>query len=254
MPERFFISEPGAEQAAKGGLLPDLDLQEREIQRLIPEYFKDEFRMLKNVRFTLCTNTDIVQSLPNFVQALDTFEGYINNINRMYRDTKARLIEFTCRLAAAVNTYGVMIENDELIVESSVDEIFLENLNDEIILSRSGRILEHARRYLQAPNPFGIYHEIFTECETAMDDFGYATSGPGSSLRGKNNWKKEHDRLFVNAHEFMKNNLDRLVDSLKSKYPGFYREYQKARILEKHEARGPSDTNKPEEDSYGMAY
>ncbi|MCU7490407.1 MAG: hypothetical protein ACM3UR_10210 [Bacteroidota bacterium] len=242
MPERFFISAPATEKTERND----------EPNGPIPECFKDEFRMLNNVKFTLCTNTDIVQSLPTFVQALDTFEGYVNKISGMYKDTRARLIKFTCRLATAVSTYGVMTENNELISESSVDEDNLENQSDHILLFKSSRILEHARKYLQAPNPFGIYHEIFVECEDAMDNFGYAAEGPGSTLIEKNNWKKEHDRLFINAHEFLQGTLDRLVDSIKAKYPRFYREYQKSKILDKPVM--PPEPGKTGEGSFGVPF
>lgn len=222
MPERFFMSAPEKDKTVRND----------NFNGPVPECFKDELLMLKNVKFTLCTNTDIIQSLPSFVQALDTFENYINKISSMYKDTKTRLIKFTCRLATAVNTYGVMTENNELITESSFDEDDLENQSDENLLNKSRRILEHSRMYLQAPNPFGIYHEIFVECEDALDNFGYATDSMTQNAE-KNSWKKEHDRLFINAHEFMKETLDRLVDSLKAKHPRFYREYQKSRIVEK---------------------
>lgn len=244
MPERFFVTE-----TATGKTAPAL-----EIQSLIPECFKDEFKMLNKVRFTLFTNTDIVQSLPTFVQALDTFDDYINKISKMYKDTKARLIKFTCRLAAAVNTYGVMTENDELITESSVDEEDLENQSDETLLKRSIRILEHARKYLQAPNPFGIYHEIFVECEAAMDDFGYAINSRESPSTEKSSWKKEHDSLFAHAHDFMNSTLDRLVDSVKGKYPGFYREYEKAKIVEKPVSQTQPEQKKAEEGNFHLPF
>lgn len=244
MPERFFVTETAAGKSAP----------EFEIQDLIPECFKDELKMLNKVKFTLCTNTDIVQSLPTFVQALDTFEDYINKISIKYRDIKNRLIKLTCRLAAAVNTYGVMTENDELIMESSVDEDDLENQNDETLLKKSGRILEHARKYLQAPNPFGIYHEIFVECEAAMDDFGYAINKRALSSIEKNSWKKEHDSLFAHAHEFMNSTLDRLMDSVKGKYPGFYREYEKAKIVEKPLPQIPSEKRKTEEGDFEITF
>ncbi|MGE5354264.1 MAG: hypothetical protein ACM3P0_19415 [Acidobacteriota bacterium] len=242
MPERFFMSAPETDKNERNDELPGP----------VPECFKDELRMLNNVKFTLCTNTDIIQSLPSFVQALDTFEDYINKISGMYKDTKTRLIKFTCKLATAVNTYGVMTENDELISESSVDEDDLETQSDEILLNKSSRILEHARKYLQAPNPFGIYHEIFVECEDAMDNFGYATDKQGSSTIEKNSWKKEHDRLFIHAHEHMKDTLDRLVDSVKAKYPRFYREYRKSQIVEKSVT--PPGTKKTEEGSFEMPF
>jgi hypothetical protein len=242
MPERFFRSEPETDKTAGN----------EEFHAPVPECFKDELRMLKNVKFTLCTNTDIIQSLPAFVQALDTFEDYLNKIAGMYQDTKDRLINFTCKLASAVNTYGVMTENNELISESSLDEEELENQSDESLLHKSSRILEHARMYLQAPNPFGIYHEIFVECENAMDNYGYATDRPMSPQTEKNSWKLEHDRLFIKAHEFMYGTLDRMVDSMKAKYPRFYREYQKSRLVEKPET--PPKVKKTEEGSFELPF
>lgn len=250
MPERFFVSESGT------GKTLNIDLHEDDIHTSVPECFKNELKMMNSVKFTLCTNTDIVQTLPTFVQALDTFEDYLNKISRMYSDTKARLIQFTCRLASAVNTYGVMIDNDELIAASLVKEDELENQTDEILLNKSSRILEDARKYLQAPNPFGIHQGIFSECETVMNDFGYANDMPSSRKAEKNNWKEEHDRLFVNAHEFLKTTLDRLVDSLKAKYPGFYREYQKSRTVEKPapDKNKSKEGTKAEESSYEIPY
>ncbi|HEX2866330.1 MAG TPA: hypothetical protein VHO03_04780 [Ignavibacteriales bacterium] len=256
MPERFFISESGKGKTAaeNQGKKFDFDLIGNETHNSLPECFVNELKMLKSVKFTLCTNTDIVQTLPKFVQALDTFEDYLNKISRMYTDTKARLIQFTCRLASAVNTYGVMIDNDELITASLVKEDDLENQTDEVLFNRSSRILEDARKYLQAPNPFGIYQEIFSECEAVMNDFGYAVDMPQSHKKGNNSWKEEHDRLFINAHEFLNTTLDSLVDSLKGKYPGFYREYRKSRTVEKPAKDKPQADRKAEESSYEIPY
>lgn len=257
MPERFFVIESGTGKTAaeNQGKKLNSDLHEDDVHYSVPECFKKELEMLNSVKFTLCTNTDIVQSLPTFVQALDTFEDYLNKISRMYRDAKARLIQFTCRLASAVNTYGVMIDNDELIMASLVKEDDLESQTDEVLLNRSSRILEDARKYLQAPNPFGIYQEIFSECETVMNDFSYAIDIPVSRGQAdKNSWKEEHDRLFVNAHEFLKTTLDSLVDSLRGKYPGFYREYQKSRTVEKPAEGKLQADKKAEESSYEIPY
>lgn len=244
MPERFFLTETGSGKPA-----PEL-----EIQNLIPECFKDELKMLNKVKFTLCTNTDIVQTLPTFVRAFDTFEDYINKISMKYKDIKDRLVKLTCKLAAAINTYGVMTENDELIAEASFSQEDLENQSDEVLLNKSYKILEDARKYLQMPNPFGIYHEIFVECEAAMDDFGYGINQQEPSPIEKNSWKKEHDSLFAHAHEFMNSTLDRLVDSLKGKYPVFYREYQKAKIVEKPAPQLPPENRKTEQGGFQISF
>ncbi|MGE5432449.1 MAG: hypothetical protein ACM3QX_15310 [Syntrophomonadaceae bacterium] len=246
MPERFFRQEPVSGEK----LAPESS----NVKASFPESFEDELKMLNKIKFTLCTNTDIVQTLPAFVQAVDTFENYINNITGKYRELKNRLIIFTCRLASAVNTYGVMTENNELIAESSFCEEDLQKQKDDLLLGKCISILEHARIYLQAPNPFGIYHEFFVECETAADDFRYAISRPDFSLSDKNSWKKEHDTLLMGAHEFMYTTLDRLADSLKGKYPGFYREYQECRIVEKPGVQLPSKDKKAEINSFDIPF
>lgn len=260
MPERFFLSESvTGNSAGTKGENSKPDTRNNYTLNPLPERFASELKMLNKVRFTLCTNSDIVQTIPSFVQALDTFKDHLNKITGMYRDIKKQLIQFTCRLAEAVKTYGVMIDNSELIEESSVREDDLENQSDEVLLNKSNKILEDARIYLQPPNPFGIYHEILSECEAVMDNFGYAIDKTAYSPDEKNSWKNEHDALFVNAHEFLQGTLDTLAESLKTKHPGFYREYQLSRTLEKPDLQAPSaavppDNQRAETGGYYIPY
>ncbi|MGE5399238.1 MAG: hypothetical protein ACM3S2_02480 [Ignavibacteriales bacterium] len=196
-------------------------------------YFCDELNMLQAVRSTLYNHNHILITIPDFIDALGTFEDYINQITDMYKDARKQLVHYISKFARAIKTYAVMTENGDLIEETSIKESDCEIMHNDDLLNLGKNILEYARMYMQSPNPFGIFNQTFEDCENVIDNFSYAIDRSGSGVFEKNRWKDMHDALYSQAHDLLNNTIDKMSDTLKANHPEFYREYQASRIINK---------------------
>jgi len=198
---------------------------------------QSNINILKKVKYTMSTNSDILSFYPNLIEAKDNVCKYINQLNDLYGQTKKHFVECILKIGEALKNYGVMTENSEIISEASVKENQLLEMNDHALLEKGFRIFRYAKSYIQSLYAFDNLKTIVNEC--------YACTDEGIESEQINQNEKSainvYRKTFIDAKEYLTNHVDSIFGEIREKHPAFYFEYRKARLVSSLSANNNSN-------------
>lgn len=185
--------------------------------------------MLRAVKTTLITNSDIVNTMPQLTIAIDKFSEYLDKINKNPPETKDNLIKLALRISSALHELAIMAENIELLDQTNIKEALLREMSDLDLVKLIKEIYEVANMYQNSLVSFGIQEHQIVNLEYVMDDFCSSISLKGRAAGEEQ--QEDQNRIYDAAMEILNENIDIHIESIRTVYPRFYNEYQASRFL-----------------------
>lgn len=185
--------------------------------------------MLRAVKTTLITNSDIVNTMPQLTIAIDKFSEYLDKISRNPPETKENLIKLVLRTSSALHELAIMAENIELLDQTNLKEPLLRQMSDLDLVKLVKEIYELANMYQNSLVSFGIQEHQIVNLEYIMDDFCSSISINGRTAAEVQ--QEDQNRIYDAALEILNDNIDSHIESIRTIYPRFYNEYQASRFL-----------------------
>jgi hypothetical protein len=195
----------------------------REMSKIILNH-QNKIKSIKSVKYVLDTNSDIINTLPDFISARDVFIDRINILNDFYCGTKSNFIKITLQVAEALKEYGVMTENSEIIEQGKIRKEHLIKKTDKEIAILGITILNFIKPYFQSLCQIGNLNNILS----------IINESPGLPKEMVPDEEITLIDLYNNIYNeikiFLCRTIDALVNEIKDKFPRFYIEYKTVRI------------------------
>lgn len=185
-------------------------------------------RILKNIYLTLITNSDITSAIPQLTQIIDEFGELIPNLDsnkyslingtgefnvQALTDNFYYLLE---KILIALNEYGAMIENSELLAFTSVEKECPLTSDQTNFMKKVKMAFTYANQFLFALERFGIRKHHLVEFEMEINNC------EKYNLLNENEVKERIYSLLFR--------IDHLIELLKDRYPRFYNEYKMSKL------------------------
>lgn len=195
----------------------------REMSNIIINH-QTKIRVIKCVKFTLETNSDIIDFFPDFILARDTFYDKERTLCDFYSNNKHYFIKIILKLAETLREYGVITDNSDIIEQSKLTADQLYKFNEKELVIKGLSIFNNAKIYFQSLTQIGNLHNILLEIKDGTSIFNESFND------NNNNLSEVYNKLHDDLKEFLYKTIDKLANELKEQYPRFYIEYKSARL------------------------
>lgn len=196
----------------------------REMSNIIVNH-QTKMSLVKSVKYTLETNSDIINTIPDFVTARDMLSDKVKRLCSFYEETRQHFIDVMLQIAESLKEYGVMTENSEVIEHSSLKKDLLLRMGDKELVIRCASVFKFARTYLQSLYLIGNMKNILSGFESQSILF----SSTSVKTEDKSIYNF-YNKLYSDVKEYLCITIDKLVNDLKEHHPGFYIEYKSSRL------------------------
>ncbi|MCX6150039.1 MAG: hypothetical protein NTX22_05910 [Ignavibacteriales bacterium] len=205
-----------------------------------------KLEMIKAVQFTLLTNSDITSSNSKLIETVNTLNDYIQKLgsvnkvqqsNKSFDNSEGYTIEeqfsrIFLRIVYALNSFASMVENVELMTETSTLKYHLNKIKGDDLLEKGKLMLNYAISNFPSLEHFGITERLLTDFESTLRNFSESLSGDISSFNPELEDENE-DFNIDEVIDFIENTVDNQVKSIRGTFPKFYNEYQTSRMNNK---------------------
>lgn len=222
----------GYDQAAR---TPSAEHQASSDPEILRKIYESKLAMLKAVKSTLITNSDIVITIPQLTEAIDKLNEYLGRISKTPPETKENFIKIIARVSSALRNLAVMVENSDLLDETADKDVNLRELDELDLLRKGKRVYDYANMYMNSLCSFGVMEHVLIEFENKMEDFSCTVASKESQYMGDSLILEEQERLYNGALTHVSETVDRLVEELREAYPRFYNEYRTSRVIRNEE-------------------
>ena len=196
----------------------------REMSNIIVNH-QTKMSLVKSVKYTLETNSDIINTIPDFVTARDVLSEKVKRFSSFYEETRRHFISVMLQIAESLREYGVMTENSEVIEHSAIRKDQLFRMGDKDLVIRCASVYKFARTYLQSLYLIGNLKNILSGSESQSIMFiSQSAKTEDSSIFSL------YNKFYIDIKEYMCVTIDKLVNDLKVNHPGFYIEYKSSRL------------------------
>jgi hypothetical protein len=107
----------------------------------------------------------------------------------------------------------------------------MERMSDEKVKATSLNVYGEAVKLGDVLSDYGQTVEDVTQLKKEIDDFSALIASPRSAIVTRSQATKELDTLMQEANDLLRNNIDKLMELLKSKQPKVYNTYLAARTI-----------------------
>lgn len=187
-------------------------------------YHQSKIKIIKSVKFTLETNSDIIDLFPELILARDIFYNKEKTLCEFYSTNKHYFLKIVLKIAESLREYGVMADNSEIIEHGKITIEQLFKLGEKELAIKGLSIFNFAKTYFESLIHIGNLYNMLAEIKNESNIFNETLYNESHSL------SDVYNQIHHDMKEFLFKTIDRLVNELKEKYPRFYIEYKSARL------------------------
>jgi predicted flavoprotein YhiN len=205
----------------------------------------NKLNMLKSVIALLAANTAgtavvkafaaALTKLINVVQMIEAKETERND-NKTGKleardDTEDVLIEALVPAASALAAFASANNNVELIEKAKAKKSVLHKLRDNELLLKAKAILALAQQYVDKLGDYGITAQSLTDLQQNIDNFETAMGNVEKGFSGRSGARIAVHDAFDAADNVLKNQLDKMMETVKKADHELYNKYLVARVI-----------------------
>lgn len=205
----------------------------------------NKYNMFKTVLALLKANTARTAVVRAFAAALATFEGIVETIGIKERErsdnstgkldvrdnAEDALVEAVVPVSSAVMAYASATKNTELYDKARVKKSILYHLRDNELVLKAKTILALAQQYVDKLGDYAVTAQTLTELQQDITDFEAAMADLGKGLSGRSGARIAVHDAFDAADDVLKNQLDKMMETVKQTDLQFFNEYIAARVI-----------------------
>ena len=221
---------------------------------------ENKLTMHESVDSLLNNNAEKTAEIPAFDVSITSFRADLAELKKkslVYENATAGkseskwsaeddLIESLLPVASALNVIAMRNKNPELREIANVTETFLRRLRDTELVSKSKAVLAAGNENAAELVKFGITAERITDLGAKIDAYEKSIGGRESSVAERMGARQGVIELFAKVDDDLEE-LDNLMELVRTKYPDFYNEYQAARTVKetgvRHRKAEPAPPN-----------
>ncbi|MCT4587909.1 MAG: hypothetical protein N4A71_08820 [Carboxylicivirga sp.] len=200
------------------------------------------FMAVKNVFGVYPTELSVIKALENFIVKFNELMTKIESVHKVQQGNtsgarklklkeEAEMIEATVKLAATMYVYAQVNDMPDLQAKCAISASQMERMSDEKVKATSLNVYEEAVKLGDVLSDYGQTVEDVTQLKKEIDDFSALIASPRSAIVTRSQATKELDTLMQEANDLLRNNIDKLMELLKSKQPKVYNTYLAARTI-----------------------
>ncbi|MBN1184375.1 MAG: hypothetical protein JXB49_18940 [Bacteroidales bacterium] len=203
------------------------------------------FRMYENVQLTLDDNTVIWNGVPVIVKTKNNFDELIQRIQ--YLNEKAgnsstsvaitkdnlrkSLVNKITLLAGKLFVLGEITGDEELKAMGDISRGELHKARETDMDALIRPVIKKCMERINDLTDYGLTDNQVTEATTTLDSFNALIGQPRNILNKVYAAKNQMDELIDESMDLLNNRLDKLMLMFQHTHPGFYEQYQRARVI-----------------------
>lgn len=206
---------------------------------------ENKLTMYEAVSTLLKDNAAIVSSVVAMQSAATTLASSIQRIKdkgqekttvtagktQTKREAEDALVLAALEIAAALFAYARRTKNNELKEIADVTETKLRRMRDTELGAKAKTIHQRANAEVANLGDYSVTAEKLAELQTLITDYIVATGQRESSVAERSGATQALAALFDETDELLYDDLDRLMETVRSTETDFYNEYFAARVI-----------------------
>jgi hypothetical protein len=194
--------------------------------------------ILEDFKESIDAKPMLKDSTDNFKKVLQEFMDKDNTYLNVKKGTTAdkesaeeKLIEELMVKAGVLFVHARKTDNGNLKALSQVTRSGLQQLRDPELLQKAKSILENFRDNLEELKKSGMTDQSLTDLEGVVKNYEDAVNKKDSKQAEGKASRKDLKDLFSEVDDILKNDLDRLIEMVRTDNADFYNRYKAARSI-----------------------
>jgi hypothetical protein len=206
---------------------------------------ENKLNMFKTVRDWLKGNATVLGEFARFTETLAAFVAMLVVIGSLAKKKTGKTIGITSEKANArqlledltmdmiviLKAYAIFTDKVALLNDVDFTETQIDRSSEQLLISRAGKIKDHAEAEQAGAEEFGMTAELITEFEAGLGDFTGRQTSSRMAIVSRKSTGEEMEIRMDEADDLLKSKLDSLMELAKRKHPELYNQYEGARII-----------------------
>ena len=201
--------------------------------------------MFKAVSSLLAANQAKIDTLPALANSVSNFNQKLGDIQNkdaeythltsgktnMKNSAEEDMIEALLPIASAVNVYAKINGKADLKENSKVTVSDLRRLRDSELLIKAQYLHDIAQTNIADLANFGVAEANLTNLQSLIDTYKSSIEVKDTSFAEKSAARESLSKLFDDANEILKEEIDMLMELFRTSDSDFYNSYKSARVI-----------------------
>ncbi|MFW5872360.1 MAG: hypothetical protein ACOCVN_00075 [bacterium] len=180
--------------------------------------------------------TDTVEHFTNLLGQIEAVrqvqEADTTGVTRDKNAREAALIEKALEASAALSVLADVQGNESLKARVEYSPSALKLSRDTELYDKCNLLNEEVKKQESVLPDYGFTAEDIEALNNRLTDYKIMLTAPTEAIKDRKAATEKLKELFQANSELLDNRLDKLVETLKSSNPDFYRTYQNARMVQ----------------------
>jgi hypothetical protein len=206
---------------------------------------KNKYTMYKTIENVLTESQETVNTTPALSLVLKDFQAAVAKIaevDQKYisiaegatqtKDTaEAELIESMLAVVGITRIFARRNQNEQLAAMTQMTISDLRLMRDADLLQKSKTLLEQIEANLTGLTELGMEAEIFEKFKADIESYDTAFNNKDAKLGQSKSARQELTEMFSQTDEILKEELDYVMDYVKTKDQTLFNDYQASRTI-----------------------
>ncbi|NQY80514.1 MAG: hypothetical protein HRT47_09400 [Candidatus Caenarcaniphilales bacterium] len=206
---------------------------------------KNRYVMFKAVEEVLLESKETVSSTPALSLVFKDFQKLLKEIpevDNKYKlvsegaaATKEKaeddLIDALLAVAGVVHIFARRNDDEQLKIMTRLTNSGLKKMRDADLLQKAKAIAVLVEENLQKLNKFGLERDILKDLQMKIDDYENASDSKDAKFGQSKAARQELTEIFEQANEILNEELDTVMDFVKTKDTSLYNDYHATRLI-----------------------
>ena len=205
----------------------------------------NRYNMIKGVIAVLRGGITKVAVVPAIAAALARLEQIVETISikelERSDDTTGKLdvrdnvedmlVEALVPVASALTAYASVTKNVELFEKAKIKKAAMYRLRDNELVLKAKAILTLAQQYIDKLGDYAVTAQSLNDLQQYIADFEAAIANVDKGHSGRSGARIAVHDAFDAADDVLKNQLDKMMETVRKTDPQLYNEYISARVI-----------------------
>lgn len=206
---------------------------------------ENKYSMYKGVEKVLDENASVITPMTAFNDSVKSFKSILQQISdkdNQYRtvskgatatkdNAEDDLIEIILKVASSAYVYGRKTKNESLKALCKVTPSELRQMRDTVLLQKGKDLYSKVNPVIGSLNTYGITAAIMTDLQNKTNTFESTLGSKESKFADSKASRQDLGKLFDDADDILKEEIDTFMDVIKEANVSFYNKYQAARVI-----------------------
>lgn len=206
---------------------------------------ENKFSTFEDIETVFDGNSEIVAGIPELADSVAKFKNVISDIsakavkkNTILKGTtqtktnkRITLEAAVIENAAALSAFGAKTENEIIKAIASVSQSSLDKMRDTEIVNKAKTILNALTDNSAAMESFAISPDDINNLRTCIADYKTSSTDKSGSKTESVVISKTLRELFQNGMDILEKEIDKMMESIRSKQKNFYSSYHAVRKI-----------------------